>query len=111
MKLKLLIAPALLLCAFAARAEADDHTPPPDHPRHAEFCKENPATCERAKEKRAEHKQWCEQNPQRCDAIKQEGETRRLKMKEKCDANPEACAEKKEKFRERMKERREKRAE
>lgn len=88
---------------------AQDAPPPAGHPGHAEFCKNNPTTCEVGQERRDSRKAWCEQNPEKCKALKDERKARVEKMKEKCAANPAECEAKKAEIRERMKERRERR--
>ncbi|HVT36143.1 MAG TPA: hypothetical protein VHE37_11180 [Nevskiaceae bacterium] len=66
--------------------------------RGAEFCKNNPATCQKMQERKKE----CDANPQQCEQLKQERQARMAKMKQACDANPEQCQKKKDAWRQRM---------
>ena len=109
---KLLPAALFAACSlFALPSFAGDDMPAPDHPNRAEFCKNNPTTCEVGDERRAAKKEWCEKNADKCQALKDEHKARVQKMKEKCDADPAACEAKKAEMREKFKERRERRKE
>jgi len=107
MNLKPFCAALVLGCSLFLPAHADDAVPPPDHPKHAEFCKNNPVTCEVGEQKREARKEWCDKNAAQCQALQDERKTRRQKMKEACDANPEECAARKSEIREKIKDRRE----
>ena len=47
--------------------------------RAADFCKQNPATCEKRKQRKVENKEWCDANPAECRALKDELKARRAK--------------------------------
>lgn len=107
-KLRPLLAALALGCALSTSAfAAEDPAATPGHPKHEEFCKNNPTTCETLKERRDNRKDWCEKNPEKCQNLKDERKARHEKAKAACDANPKECDEKKTQMREHMKERRE----
>ena len=121
---RLLLAPALLLAAFAATPALADDTADTraqkreqwckDNPAKCEelkarkdrFCDENPETCEHRRAEREELKAACEKDPARCEQLKAERKARHEKMKQWCKDNPAEC----EKRRAERKERREERS-
>lgn len=105
------LAALTLCCALAAPAQAGDVAPPAGDPARAEFCKNNPVTCEVGEQKREGRKAWCDKNAEKCQALKDERKARRQKMKEACDANPKECEAKKAEMRKRIEDRRERREE
>jgi len=128
--LRQLLAPAVLLAAFAgAPAYAADEPGQSaaerekwcqQNPakceelkaRREEFCKKNPATCEQRRKKVEGRQAWCDANPGKCEEVKEERQERRKdrreKIKDKCnesDANKAQCEQLKQERDARRKER------